>query len=65
MSSGKNQRNAERKAREAELDASSRAREAEQARKASLSMWARIDEADVSEDVKEILHMMAEKLGLE
>lgn len=42
-----------------------RKREAEERRRAGLSMWARIEEADASADVKEILHMMAAKLGME
>ncbi len=37
----------------------------ERDRKATLTMWERIEEADASADVKEILHMLAEKLGLE
>lgn len=39
--------------------------EEEQRRKNSLSMWERIEESDASADVKDILHRMAEFLGLE
>jgi hypothetical protein len=38
---------------------------AEEARKDGLSMWERIEEADCSADVKDILHRLAEKLGME
>ena len=42
-----------------------RIRAIETERKDGLSMWARIDEADASEDVKEILHRIATFLVLE
>ena len=42
-----------------------RIREGEARRKEALTMWERIEEADASADVKEILHMIAEKVGLE
>lgn len=54
-----------REEREARLLAESEEREREEKRKAALTMWERIEEADASADVKEILHMMAQKLGME
>lgn len=50
---------------EALYQAASMARIKEENRKASLSMWERIEEADASFEVKEILHLLAEKLGME
>lgn len=41
------------------------ARAKEETRKAALTMWERIDEADASADVKEILHLMADWLGMD
>lgn len=40
-------------------------RERERWRKNELSMFTRIEEADASEDVKDILHRMAQHMGLE
>jgi hypothetical protein len=37
----------------------------EECRKEALSMWERIEEADTSADVKDILHRLAQKLGME
>jgi hypothetical protein len=37
----------------------------EQSRKDALSMFMRIEEADASEDVKDILHRLAQAAGLE
>ena len=54
-----------RKERELEREAEDRARTIEYARRAALNMWERIEEADASPDVKEILHMLAGKMGLE
>lgn len=63
---GRNQRQNERRARnEAEWQKSYDERQAEESRKASLSMWERINEADASDDVKEILHMLAVQAKLE
>lgn len=41
------------------------ANRAEQARKDALGMWERIEESDASADVKDILHRLAAKLGME
>lgn len=41
------------------------ARLKEEARLASLSVWEKIEECDASSSVKEMLHMFAEKLGME
>ena len=41
------------------------AKRAEAVRKAALTMWERIEEADCSADVRDILHRLAEKLGME
>lgn len=61
-----NQRKAERRAeRTAESNRQYEAHMREEARKACLPMWERIEEADASPSVKEILHMLAEKLGME
>lgn len=53
----------EEKRRQADIDYDLHMRE--EARKASRSMWERIEEADASGDVKEILHMLASYVGLE
>ncbi len=54
-----------RKERQAEWDAEDQVRRQEEARKAALSMYERIQEMDGQNDIREILHMLAEKLGLE
>ena len=54
-----------RKELELELEVENRKRDAEYARRAALTIWERIEEADASEDVKEILHIIAEKLNIE
>ena len=51
--------------RQAEFEAEQERRRREEVRRAALTMWERIDEAEASSDVKELLHMFAEKLGLE
>lgn len=57
---------AERRAKnEAFLNKNLALHEQETARKAALSMYMRIEETDASEDLKEILHSLAFKLGLE
>lgn len=48
-----------------EFDEVYAARQAEQHRKDSLDMWSRINEAEASEDVKDILHRIAVHVGLE
>lgn len=58
-------RDSRRARNQAMLYEANRLREIEEARRASLSTWERIEEADASPDVKEILHMIAEKLGME
>ncbi len=61
-----NQRKAEkRKAQEAQLDRELQARIAEDARKAALSMWERIEEIKDISDVKDVLHLITEKLGID
>lgn len=42
-----------------------RKQQQENARKESLSMWERIEEADISGDLRDILHRIAEQCGLE
>lgn len=37
----------------------------ERRRREARSVWLKIEEADASDDVKEILHLFADKLGLE
>lgn len=59
------QRDARRAAREKEAEAEDRRRSEERARKEALPMYLRIEEAAVDDDLKEILHIFAEKLGLE
>jgi hypothetical protein len=54
-----------RKELQTQRDREYEARWKEEARRASLTISERIDEADATSDVKEILHMLAEKLGLE
>ena len=49
----------------AEYEKATRLREAEEFRKSKLSMWGRIEEADASDSVKEILHMLAQSVGEE
>lgn len=62
----KNERkNARRAEREAAFDEVLKLEERERARKAALSMYLRIEEADASSDVKEILHMITERLKME
>jgi hypothetical protein len=39
--------------------------DAERQRKGALSMYGRIEESDASPDVKDILHRLAEHLGIE
>lgn len=56
---------ARRREREVEMRVQDEARRREEARRAALSMYERISESDASADVKEILHMLAEKVGLE
>lgn len=51
--------------REAEREAADLLRRREEIRREALSMWERIEESDADWRVKEILHMLAEKLGLE
>jgi hypothetical protein len=46
-------------------DAEYEERRLEQARKEALSMFGRIEEAEASEDVKDILHRIARHVGLE
>lgn len=58
-------RNEKRKAREAQMMRDEEARLIEESRRARLTMWARIEESDASESVKEILHMLAEQCGME
>ena len=53
-----------RREREAEYEAQDRARLTEEARKDALSMYERIEESDACSSVRDILHRMAEKLGL-
>lgn len=50
---------------EAEWEAKQASNERERARREALTMWERIEESDASPDVKDILHRMAEHLGLE
>jgi hypothetical protein len=66
VTSTRNSRRAEkRRAQEAEFDRQAAEREKEAYRKAALPMYLRIEEADVNEDVKDILHRFAATLGLE
>lgn len=58
-------RDAQRAEWEAEQERKHQAQREEACRKAGLTMWMRIHESGASDDVKEILHMMAEKLGME
>lgn len=54
-----------RKQRETERDAQWQADAKERARKDNLEMYWRIEEADASADVKDILHRIATHAGLE
>lgn len=56
---------ARRREKRIELEKQPAADEIEQRRKNSLTMWERIEESDASTDVKDVLHRMAEFLGLE
>lgn len=56
---------ARRAERRREREAEYEARMAEQHRKGALSMFMRIEESDASEDVKDILHRIAQHVGLE
>jgi hypothetical protein len=59
-------RRLERNAKYEREEAEQRREEArEEARKEALSMWERIEEADASADVKDILHRIACQTGLE
>lgn len=62
MSDSEKERRAkrERESNEREI-----ARLKEEARKARLTMWERIEECDAPVSVKELLHMLAEATGLE
>jgi len=55
------QRKAER---QAQFEEQCREREIEEQRVANLSMFMRIEEIEDIHDVKAVLHLMAEKLGL-
>lgn len=56
---------AQRKAeRAAQFEADCQAREIEEQRVANLSLYMRIEEIEDMHDVKAVLHLMAEKLGL-
>ncbi|XUM19782.1 hypothetical protein ACRAVF_19135 [Bradyrhizobium oligotrophicum S58] len=59
--SSKHERRTER---EAQREAEQAARRAEERRKDALEMWERINESDASDDVKDILHRMAQHMGL-
>lgn len=48
-----------------ERENADRVRAVEENRRLNLTVWERIEEADASDDVKELLHMFADKLGLE
>lgn len=58
-------RDARRRSRQEQADREAAEREEECRRRAALPMFLRIEEADASADAREILHMMAEKLGME
>ena len=63
---GNNARRAERRReRDAEYEAEDEKRRQEERRKASLTMWERIEEAEISADLRIILHKLAEQCGLE
>ena len=53
-----------RKERAERYELEDAARRAEERRKEWLTMWERIEEADCSADVKDILHRLAEKLEI-
>lgn len=46
-------------------EAEQAASDLEQRRREARSVWLKIEEADASDDVKEILHLLADRLGLE
>lgn len=54
-----------RREKERQYEAEEEARRQEEWRKEQLSMYDRIEEADASEDVKDILHRLAQHAGLE
>lgn len=54
-----------RKQKAAEWAAEQERMDAERRRRASLSMWERIEEFGGDEEMKSILHELAEKTGLE
>jgi hypothetical protein len=61
-----NKRRAEKRVeQEALLNKEYDDRRKEEARKEALTMWERIEEAEANKDVKDILHRLAEKLGME
>lgn len=62
MTSWKNEKRALKRAEE---DAAYIAREQEQNRRDALSMWERIEEFVQDEELKNILHILTEKAGLE
>ena len=51
-------RDARRAAREAQYACEDDARSAEERRKAELSLYMRIEEADISQELKDILHLI-------
>lgn len=56
----------ERRAQQAkEFEQQQQERANEQLRKTRLTMWERIEEANASDDVKDILHRICEKIELE
>jgi biotin synthase-like enzyme len=56
---------ARRREREAQYEAEQLAAARERERRAARSMWEKIEDARDMSDVREILHEIAEKLGLE
>jgi hypothetical protein len=58
-------RDERRRERERQYEIEDEARRREQARKDALTMWERIEEAKDVSDMKEILHMLAQEMGLE
>jgi hypothetical protein len=62
MSNSQKERRARR---ERESNEQEEARFREEARKANLTMWERIEECDAPASVKELLHMLAKVTGLE
>jgi len=57
----KSRKQEKREQRERECAIEQEAREREERRRATLSMYDRIEESDASPSVKEILHMLAER----